>query len=117
MIDAAVKEARRRAGKQRGKAMSDPVANPCCSVCGFAYPPVVHLHHIHPLAETEVPSDESAWLCPNCHAMVHEIRRMRRSGRKPRNYQMRLQHLDYWLSEICSPEIADKLIRLALTVV
>lgn len=108
-----VKEARKRASQIRRRAMADPVANPSCKVCGFAYPPSMHLHHIHPLAESEIVTDDHVWLCPNCHAMVHEIRRMYYSKRKPSSYRLRLAHLDYWLGEVCPPDAAKKLCDIA----
>lgn len=108
-----IKSARKRAARVRQKSMSDPVANPCCCACGFSYPPIVHMHHVYPLAETEQPIDECIWLCPNCHAMVHEIRRVRYSKGRVSNLKLRLSHLDYWLGDVCSPDVAAKLIDIA----
>lgn len=93
--------------------MANPVANPVCPVCDFSYPPVTHLHHIHPLAESDAISDEHVWLCPNCHAMVHEIRRMYYTKRRPSNFRLRSAHLGYWLGEVCTPDVAKKLYDIA----
>lgn len=93
--------------------MSDPTAGPCCSACGFGYSPVLHLHHIHPLAETETPTNDTVWLCPNCHAMVHEIRRMETHEKRPSHYRMRRSLYDYWLTNECPSEVAEKLRKLA----
>lgn len=113
MSNPAIQSARKRASRIRQKSMSDPVANPCCCACGFSYPPVIHLHHVYPLAETNQPVDECVWLCPNCHAMVHEIRRVRYGRRRATNLMVRLSHLDYWLVDVCPPEVAAKLLDIA----
>ena len=113
MSDTKKRDARLRASYIRQKEMRNPVANPCCGACGFSYPPIVQMHHIYPLAETELPIDEFAWLCPNCHAMVHEIRRVRYGVRRVTNLKVRLSHLDYWLSEVCPPNVAAKLLDIA----
>ena len=108
-----VKEARKRAASIRRKAMTDPVANPCCSACGFSYPPVMQGHHVHPIAESEIISDEIVWLCPNCHALVHEIRRVYYSAKRVNNLRMKVSHLDYWLYEVCPQPVMEKLISIA----
>jgi predicted HNH restriction endonuclease len=103
-----IKTARVKAARVRYRAMND-MANPFCQVCEFAYPPIVHLHHVHPLASTNEDSNETIWLCPNCHAIVHELVRCYYSPRQPRNVWKRLGHLDYWMSDVCPRDIADKL--------
>lgn len=112
-MDEDTKKSRRNAARMRYRAMHDPVGCPCCQACGFAYPPVMHLHHVYPLAETDKAVDDFAWLCPNCHAMVHEIRRVLHSKRKPTNLRVRLDYLDYWLTTECPSHVADKLRDLA----
>lgn len=113
MTNRETSKARQRASNIRQKAMRDPVAHPCCFACGFSYPPIVHMHHIYPLSETQEPIDSFKWVCPNCHAMIHEIRRMYYSSKRPSNYQTRLAHLEYWLYEVCQQEVADKLREIA----
>lgn len=105
-------EARKRAKSIRDRTMRDQVAHPICEVCAFEYPPIMHLHHLYPISETDVPVDQLVWLCPNCHAMAHEIRRVNYGKRRPSNYRVRKLHLDYWLSEICDREVALKLVGL-----
>lgn len=102
---------RKRAAAQRHRAMSDEFAHPCCQGCGFAYPPVVQLHHLNPIAESDGSDKATVWLCPNCHAMVHEIRKLyiAPTGRRVRYRKARLSHLDYWLDNVCSPELAKNL--------
>lgn len=109
----AIKKARQRAADIRYKAMRDQYANPCCHACGFRYPPIVHLHHVKPLGETGKDSNDLVWLCPNCHAMVHEIRRCYFSKRRVSNLEMRLSHLDYWLDSECPKDVSQKLLDIA----
>jgi len=104
---------RRRAAAFRSRVMHDKFAQPLCSVCGFAYPPIVHLHHAQPLSETDNAASDVVWLCPNCHAMVHELRRVYYSNKKVSNLAVHLSHLEYWLSDICPAQIADKLQNIA----
>lgn len=113
MTNQKVSLARKRAAKIRYQAMHDKYANPCCQACDFCYPPVVHGHHIRPVAETNGASDELIWLCPNCHAMVHEIKRVYHSQRKASNLEMRVSHLSYWLTDVCPSHIAKKLCEIA----
>lgn len=112
MSDQRVALARKRATAKRARAMRQ-VNHSLCQACSFAYPPILHLHHVRPLVETGVESEETVWLCPNCHAMVHEIIRVFHSGKKVKNLQVRLDYLGYWLSEICPDDVADKLRSLA----
>lgn len=111
-MSALAEEARKRAKSIRERAMRGQAPHPMCKACGFEYPPVMHLHHLYPISETDVPIDEFVWLCPNCHAMVHEIRRVNYGVRRPSNYRVRKLHLDYWLWEICDREVALKLVDL-----
>lgn len=108
-----IAQARKRAKTVRYKAMNDPFAHPCCVACGFGYPPIVHLHHVQPLGETGKDTPDLVWLCPNCHAMVHEIIRIYYSKRRANNLQMRLSHLEYWLDRECSDERWKKLSEIA----
>lgn len=107
-------EQRKVAAAKRRKAMSDNFANPICYVCGFSYPPIMHLHHLKPLNEGGNADGETVWLCPNCHAMVHEIRRMRYRYRSGMRYKKtRDGHFDYWL-ESCDRHVAKKLFEYAM---
>ena len=104
---------RQRSGAIRKAAMENPFAHPNCSACGFEYPPIVHLHHVKPLCESEAIDETLEWLCPNCHALVHEIRKIHFLKNKVSNIDIRINHLDYYLYEICKKEIRDKLFFIA----
>ena len=112
-ISSRKKAVRRIASKDRYQMMSNDFAQPYCHACGFSYPPIVHGHHIKPVAATNGVSVKTVWLCPNCHAMVHEIIRCYYSARRPSHYETRMGHLDYWLSEICGDKLRKTLIGLA----
>lgn len=47
-----------------------------CDVCGFSVMNVLHVHHIRPVSEGGLGAkDNLALLCPNCHSIVHLIRK------------------------------------------
>ena len=93
-----IKAERARAAKQRRRIVTDPNVGPVCRVCQFGCGYVLHGHHIQSLAESTSVCSEIVYLCPNCHAMVHEIRRMRYAPHRMRvrNRADRLEQLEYW---------------------
>jgi len=108
------KNERKRTQRIRQQAMTD-FCNPCCQACGFSYPPIVQLHHKTPLHEVDVVDTDTVWLCPNCHAMVHEIRKLyfKELPRNTAYLRARIRHMDYWLNDIAPKELAQKLMELA----
>jgi len=48
-----------------------------CEVCDFDYSSVVVRHHILPIAlkGSNEPSN-LVWLCPNCHAVIHHLKKL-----------------------------------------
>lgn len=109
-----VRIARERAANQRRRTMANPIALPLCAVCNYPYPHITHMHHVKPLAETKAISEETTWLCPNCHAMVHELRRVYFSSTRflARSRKSRLSMLDYWMEQTDQSTV-DKLMDIA----
>lgn len=93
-----IKAERQRAAKQRRRAVTNPDVAPVCNVCRFGCGYVLHGHHVQALSESTIVCSEIVYLCPNCHAMVHEIRRMHYAPHRMRvrNRADRLEQLDYW---------------------
>ncbi len=49
-----------------------------CHCCRFKHWPILHVHHINPVSENGFADEQLMWtVCPNCHAYVHELRRLR----------------------------------------
>jgi predicted HNH restriction endonuclease len=71
-----IKQARRSAAKERYKMIATDGYISTCFACKYQYTFIDHLHHIRPVAATNGNSIEVIWLCPTCHAMVHEIARL-----------------------------------------
>lgn len=115
MIREDIKAERKRATKQRQKAVSNPYVGPTCRVCRFIYPYVLHVHHVVPLGESTEINSEVVYLCPTCHAMVHEIRRLYYAPNRMRvrYHEDRLEQLNYWEDQQPDKSITAKLYDLA----
>lgn len=47
---------------------------PFCAACQFGFAPILHQHHIRPSSEGGCnDKDNLVYLCPNCHALIHQI--------------------------------------------
>lgn len=58
-----------------------------CAVCGFWIHSLLRLHHIIPVSRGGVNRPENlVYLCPNCHAMVHEMARLLRNRKSGDGY-------------------------------
>ena len=108
----AIQAARLQAAKERRREMSHTISIPICSVCSYPYPHITHKHHVHPLASSDTINEETVWLCPNCHAMVHEIRRVHFSSGRTTRFKSRFSLLDNWV-DVTDRVIVNKLFDLA----
>lgn len=76
-----------------------------CSSCEIDCTPIVHWHHIVPIANGGESSEENLIpLCPNCHAIIH-----RSLSEKNENYD-----IDRWLHNNYSTTIRKRLLHLIL---
>lgn len=47
-----------------------------CVVCGFSFSHAIARHHILPVSEGgKNDSDNLIWLCANCHAVIHSLKK------------------------------------------
>jgi len=63
-----------------------------CEICAYGFTPVLHVHHIFPVAMGGTPLQWNLIaLCPNCHALVHKY------GALPEgDTDLKLEHLLEW---------------------
>lgn len=109
--------ARLRNGISRIKPEIVKVFNDRCFVCGFDCTPVLAIHHIEHLSSGgDNQPDNLIPLCPNCHAMVHKIKR----EVDPLNgdidiYSMSvaLEQIIAWVNEHLGAEAEKKLFSIA----
>lgn len=74
----------KKQSRQDAKTFRGDVMDRCkgrCEVCRFICAPIMHLHHVLPVADGgDGLPDNLIALCPNCHSAIHQIRKVVKSG-------------------------------------
>jgi 5-methylcytosine-specific restriction endonuclease McrA len=69
-----------------------------CEICGFWIHSILRLHHVIPVSRDGVNRPENlVYLCPNCHAIVHEAaKRLRDKKSGDRYFEFKRQLSDVY---------------------
>lgn len=81
---------------------------PVCEGCkdNHVFPHILHHHHLTPLSEASpFETRYLLFLCPNCHALIHLMRKYKQRGP---NLQV-ADDLEFWLDERMPPDIVERL--------
>jgi hypothetical protein len=93
-----------RVQARAGRQIVEHRARLCCEICGMGVMYIGVIHHIKPVEDGgSGMCGNLIHLCPNCHAVVHVIRRYKKIG----------THLSEWLNEHYSEEQCQLIIAVA----
>lgn len=104
-----IKSYRQKQLQNEAKKIKKSVVNEsgACSICGFAFQPILQIHHVLPISQWGNNSDGNViCVCPNCHKTLHYL-----YGKFGQEKEISLKNFEFFNQPTALKEMLDTCLR------